>query len=41
MEFGISFLPDADPALRAPADYFAGALELAAMADAGVCGRSR
>ncbi|HET7460518.1 MAG TPA: LLM class flavin-dependent oxidoreductase, partial [Longimicrobium sp.] len=35
MEFGISFLPDADPAVRAPADYFASALELAAMADAG------
>ncbi|HEX6372879.1 MAG TPA: LLM class flavin-dependent oxidoreductase [Longimicrobium sp.] len=35
MEFGISFLPDAGPAVRAPADYFADALELAAMADAG------
>jgi alkanesulfonate monooxygenase SsuD/methylene tetrahydromethanopterin reductase-like flavin-dependent oxidoreductase (luciferase family) len=35
MEFGISFLPDADPAVRAPADYFAAALELASLADAG------
>ncbi|HYH81164.1 MAG TPA: LLM class flavin-dependent oxidoreductase [Longimicrobium sp.] len=35
MEFGISFLPDVDPTVCAPADYFAGALELAEMADAG------
>jgi alkanesulfonate monooxygenase SsuD/methylene tetrahydromethanopterin reductase-like flavin-dependent oxidoreductase (luciferase family) len=34
MRFGLSFLPDADPVAMPAAEYFASALELAAIADA-------